>query len=112
MPRRNNYGLNFQTINGAKFFELLPLSYMEVVPGDTITGTIKSRLFSDTTKVPMLNRTYFDTFAFYIPFRLIDDTFPDFIAGNGGSVPTLTSIFRENFENTNTVHAAWRLMHL
>jgi hypothetical protein len=96
-----------------KFFQLLPVSYTEVVPGDTISGTVQSRLFSDTTFTPLLNRTYFDLFAFYVPFRLLWDEWPTFIAERAGkdlTVPTVSDAFRQNFEilGTGTAPAAWQ----
>lgn len=96
--KRHTYKLNFQTLQMGKFFQLLPLSYTEVVPGDTISGTIQTRLISDTSKFPNMTRTYFDTFAVYCPFRLLWDGWPEFIAGNGGTIPTVTTKFPENFE--------------
>lgn len=98
--KRFNYNLNYQTAQTGKFFQLVPLNYIEVVPGDTVQGTIQTRLLSDTTKVPILNRTYFDTYAFYIPFRLMWDEFPEFIANreSGLSVPRITNTWRWNFE--------------
>ncbi len=53
---------------------------------------------SDTLVHPLMNRAYFDTFAFYAPFRVLDDTFPDFITGKGGSVPLINDEFGQNYE--------------
>lgn len=99
--KRFKYGLNFQTMNMSKFFYLTPISYTEVMPGDTISGTIQSRLFSDTTTFPIMNRAYFDLFAFYIPYRLVWDQFPDFISQADGaptSTPSIATIWPFNFE--------------
>ena len=101
MSRRYRYGLNSQTLNQANFFELIPLNYTEVVPGDTVSGSFASNFISDTTVRPLFNRTYMDTFAFYIPFRLLWDQFPEFIAdeNSGLTPPTVTDVFFQNFEN-------------
>lgn len=110
--KRYEYGLNCQTVNFGKFYELIPVAYIETAPGETFTGTFQTRLMSESVNDAILNRTYHDYFAFYCPFRLLDDTFPDFIAGKTGSVPTINNTFPQNFErgltlSAGTVNTAW-----
>lgn len=116
--RRFKHGINTQNSNASDFFKLCPLQYIEVAPGETLQGTFQSRLWSDTTTKPVLNRTYFDTYAFYVPFRLLWPDFPEFIANSesGLQVPTVTSAFPLNFEkkvlgangtNPATSQTAW-----
>lgn len=100
--KRNRYGINCQSLQLADFFELVPLHYLEVVPGDTVQGTVQARLFSDTTKAPLMNRAYFDLFAFYVPYRLLWEEFPEFIAKGADDntlvPPRVFDTWRPNFE--------------
>lgn len=107
--KRYRYGNNFTTFNEAKCQQLLPLGYMEVVPGDTISGSVVHNVISDVTKRALLGRCYFDTAAFYVPYRLLWEGFPDWILSNGGvgSLPTVANAFKQNFEPRGTVHPAW-----
>lgn len=77
--RRYNYGQNFTAQQTSGFGWLTPLGFLETVPGDTVSGKWTVSSWSDTTHRPIMNRTYMDTFAFYIPFRLLWDGFPEFI---------------------------------
>lgn len=78
--KRFKYGQNFSAVQSGKFFQLVPLAFIEVAPGETFAGKLTSQLWSDTTSKPILNRTYFDTYSFYVPFRLLWDSWPAFIA--------------------------------
>ena len=110
--KRYKYGMNFFTLNSAKFFQVLPLGYIDCAPGDTISGKVTSSLISDTLVKPLMNRTYHDLYAFYIPYRLLMDDFPAFISENdsgGFSIPVLSTDFEQNFENTGVAsHASWQ----
>jgi hypothetical protein len=87
--RRVKYGQNFTINNYAKFFQLIPISLMEVVPGDTLSGKVTARVISDSTNRVIQNRTYMDVYSFYVPYRLVFDEFPAFIAGDTTvSLPT------------------------
>lgn len=99
MPQRNRYGLNFQTINFARFGDVVPLGYFEVAPGESVSGVLNSRFTSDQADNLILNRTYYDTFLFYVPYRLLDSGWPDFISKETGSVPLVTDLMPRNYEN-------------
>ena len=78
--RRYNYGQNFTVSNGGLVSSITPLGFLEVVPGDTVSGKFSNTVWSDTTNRPIMNRTYYDTYAFYVPYRLLWDEFPEFIS--------------------------------
>lgn len=78
--KRYNYGQNYSAIQSSKFTAMAMLGTLEVAPGDTISGRITPEVWTDTTLRPILNRTYFDTFAFYVPYRLLWEQFPEFIS--------------------------------
>ena len=105
MARRFRYGINCQSANAAKLYQLIPVYYLEVAPGETIQGAVQSRLWSDTTFKPVLNRAYFDTYAFYCPFRLLDENFPEFVKDRTGSLPTVDNVWPVNFESALTLGA-------
>ncbi len=89
--KRYQYGQNFQTFQSSKFPYLTPLGFIEVAPGETLSGKFTTESWSDTTDRPILNRTYMDTAAFYVPYRLLDPNFPDFIAGVSDVTPPMTT---------------------
>lgn len=62
--------------------ELVTVGMTEVAPGDTISGSTQCRLISESATKPVMNRTYLDLFSFYVPFRLVWDDWPEFIAGD------------------------------
>lgn len=98
MAQRHRYGINFQTVNGAGTYEVVPIGYHEVAPGDSVSGTVDCGVITDTTIKPLMNRAYLDTFAFYVPFRLLASSWPDFITGEGNPPVNVTDLFPQNFE--------------
>lgn len=113
--RRYNYGQNFTVQNTGLVGGLTLLGTLEVVPGDTVSGRFSNAIWSDTTNRPIMNRTYFDTYAFYIPYRLLWEGFPDFIANTAEaagdpSIPTVTGLqeyFLEHPTLDATTCTAW-----
>ena len=85
MPLRTRYGYNCQKVNFGKVGEILPQGYMEVVPGDTVSG----RVSIDCQSAPVIRqintRTYMDSYAFYVPYRLLWSRWQSFIAQQGGA---------------------------
>lgn len=107
--KRYRYGNNFETVQMGDVHGLLPVGYIEVVPGDTIGGTVSIRVLSDVTKKAMFTRAYMDAYAFHVPFRVLHPDFADWIRTDGaaGSIPTIGTSFRANFEPDAATHPAW-----
>ena len=105
MAQRNRYGYNCQTVQWAKVQQFVPLGYVDCVPGETVSGSVSVNVFSEPTTRPILNRHYIDAFAFYVPYRLLDESFPDFISGRDASAapPFVTNTFDWNFEKVATI---------
>lgn len=102
---RNRYGYNCQVVNWGGFNEFTPAGYIEVVPGETIQGSISLAVRSQPTVLSVDTRAYVDAFAFYIPHRLTWDFFPQFITGqNPPSFPFVTNLFPFNFEGRYTTN--------
>ena len=78
--KRFKYGQNSAVNNYGKMFQVLPIGIMEVVPGDTVSGSIGSRIITDSVNRIIQNRCYHDVYSFYVPYRLVFEQFPDFIA--------------------------------
>lgn len=99
---RHKYGFNCQVVNWGGFNELMPLGYIEVVPGETVTGSVSFAARSQPLKLAVDTRAYLDVYGFYIPFRLLYSGWPDFISSGGvtgGPLPTVTDLFTYNFED-------------
>lgn len=113
MALRNKYNLNFQTMNFGDCNLLMPVGYIETVPGDSISGTITVNSLSQPVSRIMRTRMYFDLFAFYVPFRLLWEDWPEFISDRNATltIPTVTDTFNQNFEKwfalTSTTNLAW-----
>lgn len=105
--RRYQYGQNCQTFNNGKITTLVPVGMLEVAPGETVTGKFTVKAWSDTTTRPIMNRMYYDTFAFYVPFRLLWDQWTEFIADqDSGLIPPVIAspynqlLFEDNAGNS------------
>ena len=101
--KRFKYGLGSIVQNATAFGTMTPLGYIEVVPGDTVSGTIDIQVFSDTTNQVIMNNAYCDYIVTYTPFRLMWDSFPDFLMTGTGTVPTVTDKWQFNFEKAFTI---------
>lgn len=104
MPMKNRYNYNRQTIAFGGMFRIQPLGYMEVLPGETLNGRISVDSFSAPTKRNIQSRVYSDLYTFFVPFRLLWENWPMWIADNGvgGSCPTLNTLATWNFEGRLT----------
>lgn len=103
--RRQRYGQNSTVATSGRVGNLIPIAMTEVVPGDTISGSIEANLMSDVCVGFCTNRAYFDVFTFYIPYRLLWSGFPDFIIKGTGTLPLVTNLFHAAFEQQFTTTA-------
>lgn len=63
--------------------DLIPLGKaFEVLPGDTIKFTTSSLVRMMTLIAPIMSELYFDTFFFFVPFRLVWDNYTKFLGEN------------------------------
>lgn len=108
---RHKYGFNCQWIQFSKMLYLTPVLYLDVVPGESISGSVSVRVHSAPAVRDMDTRVYLDAYAFHIPFRLLWSGWPDFITRRDTStqMPRVTVPWGFNFENrlTENVAAAW-----
>lgn len=80
--KRFKYSQNSQVLATGNFQELTTVGIVPVVPGDTISGTSLIQTLSESSTKVINNRTYQDVFAFYVPYRLVFEDWPAFIAGD------------------------------
>lgn len=89
--KRFQYKLNDETLSGGGFGSVIPLKAIDVVPGDTLEGTLSHKAYSDLMNRFITTRTYFDLYAFYVPYRVVWEDFPIFIAdAEAKTMPTTT----------------------
>ena len=101
--KRYNYGINCQLHTGTNFSYVTPIGYFDVVPGDTMYGSLDFRYVSYNTNSLVMNRAFIDLYAFYVPYRLVWDEFPEFLTTGSGTLPTVTDVFEWNWEK-NFIH--------
>ena len=109
MPLKNQYRYNCQKVNWGNMQQLIPLGYVEVVPGETIQGKVSVRVHSAPTDRNVDTRTYLDVYGFYMANRLAWSDWPTFISevsNSVGTVPTVTDLFVQNFEPRHTIGPA------
>lgn len=103
MALRTRYGYNCQKTCWGIISQFRSLGYVPVVPGETIHGAITTRVQSAPTLRNVLTRTYLDAWAFYMPYRLADPNWPNFISGVNDTPPTVvTDLWNANFEGRFT----------
>ena len=79
--------------------DILPIFYLEVVPGDTVSGKVRVKVQTDMVKSMVVNRAFYDCFAFYVPFRLLDSGFVAGITTLTGTPLQDSNTFDANFEH-------------
>lgn len=70
---------NITTINEG---DLVPLYVDEVLPGDTISCTLRGLLRMATPLYPVMDNCYLDTYAFFVPCRLLWDHWENLMGQN------------------------------
>lgn len=105
MAMRNRYGYNCQKVNIGSLNQLVPLGYLDVVPGETIAGSVAVNFHSAPTKKEIITRVFADVFAYYMPYRLMWSGWPEFITGQDvvTEPPYVSDLFAGNFEQRFTV---------
>lgn len=103
--KRNTYGINTQLTTSGLMGQVQPIGVQEVVPGDTLQGTMNVSIQSATTTAYIKNRAYYDCYSFYVPYRLLWPGWTDFISGRTPitSLPTVADLFPACFEKQFTV---------
>ena len=98
---RSRFDMDFSSKTTFNTGMLFPLGKaFEVLPGDTIKWRTSSKIHLTTLLAPILDDIYFETFFFFVPFRLIWEHFVNFLGENDTapwvntttySIPQITS---------------------
>lgn len=79
VPRANIQRSSFNLSHGYKTTfdagKLIPFFMMDVIPGDTVNLSATSLVRLATPIVPLMDNIYFDTFFFFVPYRLVWNNF-------------------------------------
>ena len=67
--KRYLYKINDQQLALGLVGKLIPISFHEVVPGDTVSGVKEVQMNSKPLGQLYNNRTFFDVATFYVPYR-------------------------------------------
>lgn len=68
---RSGFNRNFSYTTTFKAGDIVPLGYDEVLPGDTFKVDARFILRNFTPIVPVMDASYIDIYAFYVPNRII-----------------------------------------
>ncbi len=88
--KRHMYKLTHQNIVPGRIGQIIPVTRMEVAPGDSFQGRIGVLCRFKGFAAPVLTPTYLDFYMFYVPHRLawaddqddVTGNWQDFITGN------------------------------
>lgn len=79
IPKRSKIDLSFDRKLSFNMGELVPILCQECVPGDTFHIAQAHNLFFAPLISPVFQRIDYRTYYFFVPTRLVDDTWKDFI---------------------------------
>lgn len=80
--RRARFKRDFANITTINEGDLVPLYVDEVLPGDTISCTLRGLVRMATPLYPVMDNCYLDTYAFFVPCRLLWDHWENLMGQN------------------------------
>ena len=80
--------MSHETANMGRLGTMVPIMAQEVAPGDTWSGKSGVLIRLSPLKRALLNTLYVDLFTFYVPHRLTQDNWEEFIAAGPSDNPT------------------------
>ena len=80
--RRARFKRDFANITTINEGDLVPLYVDEVLPGDTISCTLRGLIRMATPLYPVMDNCYLDTYAFFVPCRLLWDHWENLMGQN------------------------------
>lgn len=93
-PKRSAFNLSHEVKLTCDFGELVPFVCQEVLPGDSWKLSAESLVRFAPLKTPMMSRVNVYTHFFFVPNRLLWDSWKDFITGgeDGTAAPVFPTI--------------------
>lgn len=83
--RRARFKRDFSNITTMNEGELVPLYVDEVLPGDTISCQLNGLIRMATPLYPVMDNCYLDTYAFFVPCRLLWEHWENLMGQNDSS---------------------------
>lgn len=88
IPDRSGFDLSHEVLTTAKTGTVVPVTHMEVLPGDTISMGSMMKVTLPPFAVPFMGRIDAELVASFIPYRLLWKGWQSFITQNNGITPT------------------------
>jgi hypothetical protein len=109
--KRNKFSLSHYKLLSARMGYLVPLTWYETLPGDTIQHSTAMLIRMAPLVAPLLHPVKVRIHHWFVPNRLIWDDFEDFITGgeDGTETPTHPYI---TFEDDESDHEGYLFDHL
>lgn len=79
--KRYKHNLSHYRLITGNAGQLLPVSHFEVLPGDTIQHATSALLRASPLLAPVMHRFHTRLHTFFVPYRLLSDSWEDFITG-------------------------------
>ena len=83
--RRARFKRDFSNITTMNEGDLVPLYVDEVLPGDTISCNLNGLIRMSTPLYPVMDNCYLDTYAFFVPCRLLWEHWENLMGQNDSS---------------------------
>ena len=104
-PKRYYHNLTHQNILSFNQGELVPVYWEEVLPGDKMSVSIESLIRFAPMVSPMMTRNNLRFYAFYVPNRIVDESWQEFIFGKeDGSEGIQRRLSIINLPNQGIIH--------
>lgn len=81
-PKRYYHNLTHQNILSFNQGELIPVYWEEILPGDKMSLSVESLIRFAPMVSPMMTRNNLRFYAFFVPNRIVDENWQEFIFGN------------------------------
>lgn len=92
IPDRSGFDLSHEILTTAKTGTVVPVTHIEVLPGDTISMGSMMKVTLPPFAVPFMGRIDAELTAAFIPYRLLWQGWQGFITQNSGVQPTAGSL--------------------
>lgn len=80
-PKRNPFDLSYRTNFTCNIGELIPVQFDEVVPGDYLRIGAQVTIRFQPLAAPIMHELSATVHTFFVPYRLLDENWEDFIVG-------------------------------
>lgn len=101
--KRHKHNLSNYKVLSCNQGEIVPVSVCEVLPGDSIRSSSSAFVRVAPLQHPVMHPVRQDVYQFFVPYRILDENFEEFITGgddgdNAYTLPTITSPAVTGFE--------------